>query len=110
MKLIIETNETDRVTKHVRVSTRGMQILLDLFAWIDMLEPFRLTTDAPEMTVGDSSPINEQNLNDSDEAWICAECGAFNMLWHTKKCVACLRPKNPTKPDELTPSPTPSFR
>lgn len=69
-----------------------------------------LTTDAPEMTVGDSSPINEQNLSEpcpickgrkKEYAWFkwinCPGCGGKGRV-------------TPARKKELTPSPTPSFR
>ena len=108
MKLIIETKEPDKVTKCVKVSTRGMQILLDLFAWMDMLEPFRLTPDAPEMTVGDSGSVSEHFTHEpcpdcngsginTDRWGICRNCNGEGMVLSAK-------------PDDRTPSPTPSFR
>ena len=87
MKLIIETNETDKVTKHVRVSTRGMQILLDLFAWIEMLEPFRLTTDAPAGSVGGQIDPQENVADDRPKA-TCPQ-SEYDLMWENTPWTTC---------------------
>jgi len=97
-----------------------------------------LTTDAPEMTVGDSAPTNEKLTNDADGRWECEECNwvivgecdvcpncgearpesGLRACTHFfvpvpphgyKKCKYCNAPA-PDKPENRTPSPTPSFR
>lgn len=63
MKLIIETDDGSNVAHHIKVSKKGMDVLLDLFAWIDMLDTRGRTMRAPDTTVGDSSPVSEHSTN-----------------------------------------------
>ena len=105
---------------------------------VENVEPRLLTTDAPEMTVGDSSTDKQQLTNDADGRWECEECNwvivgecdtcpncgearpesGLRACTHFfvpvpphgyKKCKYCNAPA-PDKPDDLAPSPTPSFR
>jgi len=57
-------------------SASQISALKDFASWLDTERG--LTTDAPEMTVGDSSPINEQNTNDPGGFWTCPKCQTQN--------------------------------
>jgi hypothetical protein len=51
--------------------TDAKKYLDEIAADVDPRVP---TTDAPEMTVGDSSPIKNENLNKTGGAWYCWKC------------------------------------
>lgn len=63
MKLIIETDDGSNVAHHIKVSKKGMDVLLDLFAWIDMLDTRGRTMRAPDTTVGDNL-VSEDTTGD----------------------------------------------
>ena len=77
---------------------------------IDSQGSFRLTPDAPESAVGDSSPINKTYLNDPGGIY-CPDHPEIEMIVYcpVEGCDQP-RPKTTTKPENRTPSPTPSFR
>jgi len=75
---------------------------------IEEHDTFRLTTDAPEMTVGDSGSVSEHFTHEpcpdcngsginTDRWGICRNCNGEGMVLSAK-------------PDDRDPSPTPSFR
>ena len=48
MKLIIENKDNSNVTQILTVSNRGMKILLDFFAWIDVIAVKPICKDCGE--------------------------------------------------------------
>ena len=111
MKLIIEVKDGSNTTIHKKVSSNGMKMFLDWFAKDDVQGSFRRTTDAPEMTVGDSGSVSEHSINEPTRHFVCKECGYTLtpvIQDHCHYCGASLIYSD--KPDDRTPSPTPSFR
>ena len=89
MKLIFESNDGSNTAKYLKVSSRGMKILLDFFAWIDVQGSFRLTPDAPESAVGDSNSASEYRTNETCP--LCRGYGFFKRVRDKKvfTCHAC---------------------
>ena len=45
-----------------------------LIEFVEWLDTRLLTTDAPEMTVGDSGSVSKHSTDDTDGRWECQEC------------------------------------
>ena len=102
-----------------------------LIEFVEWLDTRLLTTDAPEMTVGDSCSVSKHSTNKAAQKgddweyiiygvgwYTCRGChhthsgAAYYSPKGTKYCKECgdKRRSKTTKPDNRTPSPTPSFR